>query len=62
MVRVQRELTHKFFLHDNKKVLITFSAGITQRRDGETEQAVVGRADKALYQAKHTGKNRVVAI
>ena len=62
MVRVQRELTRKFFLHDNKKVLITFSAGITQRRDGETEQAVVGRADKALYQAKNTGKNRVVAI
>ena len=62
MVRVQRELTRKFFLHDNNKVLITFSAGITQRRDGETEQAVVGRADKALYQAKNTGKNRVVAI
>jgi diguanylate cyclase len=62
MVRVQRELTRRFFLHDNKKVLITFSAGITERIVGETEQGVVARADKALYQAKSTGKNKVVPV
>jgi diguanylate cyclase len=62
MVRVQRELTRRFFLHDNNKVLITFSAGITERLEGETEQGVVARADKALYQAKTTGKNKVVPV
>lgn len=62
MVRVQRELTRRFFLHNNNKVLITFSAGITQRVEGESEQGVVARADKALYQAKSTGKNKVVPV
>ena len=28
MVRVQRELTKHFFLHENEKMLITFSCGV----------------------------------
>jgi diguanylate cyclase (GGDEF)-like protein len=32
MTRLQRELTKHFFLHDNEKVLITFSAGVALRR------------------------------
>ncbi len=58
--RLQRELTKKFFLHENDRVLITFSAGVAQRAEGEPQEEVVGRADKAMYQAKHTGKNRVM--
>ncbi len=58
--RLQRELTKRFFLHENERILITFSAGVTQRVPGEPQEEVIGRADKAMYQAKHTGKNRVV--
>lgn len=58
--RLQRELTRKFFLHDNEKVLITFSAGVTQMRPEDTQATVIKRADEAMYQAKQTGKNRVV--
>lgn len=58
--RLQRELTKKFFLHKNESVLVTFSAGVAQRAPQESQESVVGRADKAMYQAKHTGKNRVV--
>ncbi|MFZ2267916.1 MAG: GGDEF domain-containing protein [Azonexus sp.] len=58
--RLQRELTKKFFLHDNEKVLITFSAGVTQMRAEDTQATVIKRADEAMYQAKQTGKNRVV--
>ena len=61
MTRVQRELTRKFFLNNNERVLITFSAGVAQRRVGETQDDVLVRADRALYQAKHSGKNRVAA-
>jgi diguanylate cyclase len=32
MVRVQRELTKHFFLHDNEKMLITFSCGVALRK------------------------------
>jgi diguanylate cyclase len=58
--RLQRELTKRFFLHDNKKLLITFSAGVALRGENEEPQDVIMRADKAMYEAKHTGKNRVV--
>jgi diguanylate cyclase len=60
--RLQRELTKHFFLHDNQKVLITFSAGVTPLRPGDTQASAVKRADAAMYQAKQTGKNRVIAV
>lgn len=60
MTRVQRELTRRFFLHDNEKILITFSAGVAQWRKGETKEQALERADAAMYEAKRTGKNRVV--
>lgn len=58
--RLQRELTKKFFLHENDRVLVTFSAGVAQRAPEESQEDVIGRADKAMYEAKKTGKNRVV--
>jgi diguanylate cyclase len=61
LTRLQRELTKKFFLHANEKVLITFSAGVTQMLPTDDQSAVIKRADGAMYQAKQTGKNRVVA-
>jgi diguanylate cyclase len=58
--RLQRELTKQFFMNADEKVLITFSAGVAQRTVGESQKTIIGRADKAMYQAKRTGKNRVV--
>ncbi|MEW6413906.1 MAG: GGDEF domain-containing protein [Pseudomonadota bacterium] len=60
MARLQRQLTKKYFLADNEKVLITFSAGVAERVPGETQDALIGRADAAMYEAKRQGKNRVV--
>lgn len=57
--RLQRELTRKFFLHDNEKVLVTFSAGVTEMRPEDTQASVIKRADEAMYQAKQAGKNQV---
>jgi len=61
LTRLQRELTKRFFLHGNEKVLITFSAGVTQMTDGDDQGSVVKRADEAMYEAKQTGKNRVIS-
>ena len=60
MVRLQRELTRHFFLHDNEKLLITFSAGVALRLPNEEQAALLARVDRAMYQAKQDGKNRVV--
>ena len=57
---VQRDLTKNFFMHNSERVLITFSAGVTERLVGEGIDAVLPRADAALYLAKQTGRNRVV--
>lgn len=59
--RLQRELTKKFFLNNNERILVTFSAGVALRDGEEDQEDLVGRADKAMYIAKKTGKNRVVA-
>lgn len=60
LVRLQRELTKRIFLADNEKILITFSAGLTEVRPDDDQASVTKRADEAMYTAKHTGKNRVV--
>lgn len=60
MQRVQRELTRQFFLHNNQRVLITFSAGVVELAPGEDRDSVIARADAAMYRAKTAGRNRVV--
>jgi diguanylate cyclase len=60
MVRLQRELTRRFFMHGNERLLITFSAGVARFEPGEPQESVVQRADAAMYQAKCSGKNRVL--
>ncbi|MCU1280674.1 MAG: hypothetical protein JWM53_4220 [bacterium] len=38
---------------------ITISAGVAERRAGESRDQLIARADEALYVAKHSGRNRV---
>ncbi len=58
--RIRRSLTKKFFLHENKRLLITFSAGVAQFQPGETPESIFKRADEALYRAKKGGKNQIL--
>ena len=64
VTRLQRALTRKIFfgeknLGESEKILITFSAGVARYENGESQESIMDRADKALYEAKHTGKNKV---
>ena len=38
---------------------VSFSAGVVEVVEGESQDAAVDRADRALYQAKQNGRNRV---
>ena len=61
MTRLQRELTTRYFLQGPEKILITFSAGVAQLADSESSTEAIRRADQAMYLAKRSGKNRVMA-
>lgn len=61
LTRLQRELTRKFFMSKNEKMLITFSAGVAEMLSTETPEDTLKRADEAMYLAKRAGKNRVMA-
>lgn len=58
LTRLQRGLSASLFMHEDREVFVTFSAGVTQWRRAETLEAALERADEALYEAKRTGKNR----
>jgi diguanylate cyclase (GGDEF)-like protein len=45
---------------NNSSFACTFSCGIVQLQPGMAAQAVIKRADEALYRAKHGGRNQIV--
>ena len=47
------------FLHGDQRVHVRFSAGVAQWRAGESADALLKRADHALYAAKQAGRDRV---
>jgi PleD family two-component response regulator len=40
---------------------VSFSAGVVEVGEGETQDAAIDRADRALYRAKQNGRNRIEA-
>jgi diguanylate cyclase len=58
LTRLQRSLSGGLFMHEDRPVFVTFSAGVTDYRPGERIEDALERADQALYEAKRTGKNR----
>lgn len=60
-IRSQVE-TEDFTIGDDVSIKVTVSLGVTQYHAVESIEAVLARADQALYEAKKQGRNRVVAI
>ncbi|CCX80517.1 diguanylate cyclase [Clostridium sp. CAG:715] len=42
----------------DKDISVTISLGITEYGDGDDEKTILQKADKALYKAKESGRNR----
>jgi diguanylate cyclase len=60
--KLRQTVENANFSVSGDRVTITLSCGISQLVDGDSNESVFERADKALYQAKQSGRNRCVVI
>ena len=58
--RLRQRIAELVFETPRKPIGITASIGIAEYRKTDTLQTLIERADQGLYQAKETGRNRVI--
>ena len=58
--RIKNIVTENRFKYQDKKIKVTFSAGVAIRSNYETYENTLQKADMLLYQAKENGRNRIV--
>ena len=58
--RIRKSVEEKSSMYDGKKINVTISIGVSSYNfDLESAKSIVERADKALYESKQNGRNRV---
>jgi len=60
--RIRKEIESTSFTYKETRIWVTVSMGITEYIRGQDLHQFIERADQALYRAKNSGRNRVVAI
>ena len=58
--RIKSVITKNKFIYKDLKLKITFSAGVQIRSNNSSLEETITNADKLLYQAKKTGRNKIV--
>lgn len=57
--KVRYRVEKEYFVDKEKTLKVTVSIGMTCLKEKDTEQTLFERADKAMYNSKHKGRNRV---
>lgn len=58
--RIQENIKNHTFIHKKEKIDLTLSIGIaTYEKEFASIEELIEKADKALYKAKYTGRNRI---
>lgn len=58
--RLRNQIAQTDFICDAVKISVTASFGVSTLRPGQTLSELITEADKAMYQAKTTGRNKVI--
>jgi diguanylate cyclase (GGDEF)-like protein len=58
--RIRSKIEKTKLIYDKKTFKVTVSIGMTSLKKDDTVESFVERADKALYKAKESGRNKVV--
>jgi diguanylate cyclase (GGDEF)-like protein len=59
--RIRATIQQHPFIYEGQRIPVTTSLGIAElKADVESAQTLLRTADKALYEAKHTGRNKIV--
>uniref|UniRef100_UPI004048B3AD GGDEF domain-containing protein n=1 Tax=Aliarcobacter sp. TaxID=2321116 RepID=UPI004048B3AD len=58
--RIKTIVTENSFLYKDKKLKVTFSAGVAIRSSYDSYEEALDKADKLLYQAKENGRNKII--
>jgi diguanylate cyclase (GGDEF)-like protein len=59
--RIRSAVAEQPLVYDGQPIAVTVSVGVAAYHAGETLSQWLSRADGALYEAKHGGRNKVVA-
>lgn len=59
---LQRQMQQQPLLFEDRLIPLTASIGLTVRQAEDDSRTLLARADMALYQAKHAGRNRTVML
>lgn len=57
---IREKVERERVVHKKKSIGVTISSGVAVHSHGDTLEALIHNADKALYEAKRTGRNKVV--
>lgn len=57
--RLRFLIEHSYIVHQNKKLQVTISLGVTSVKENDTPGQLIKRADTLLYDSKQAGRNRL---